>query len=302
MHPQAQRILIWIAVLVALLAMGLGVWLAKPPLAPPGPAKQASASAPAPSLPPLTYLGRAACAGCHAEQDRLWQGSHHDLAMQAANDATVLGDFGDAEFRKDGVISRFFRQDGRYVVRTDGPDGQLADFEIKYTFGITTLQQYLVELPGGRLQALSIAWDSRSKEQGGQRWFHLYPKEKIDPTDELHWTKSSQNWNIMCAECHSTHLQKDYDPASRTYRTTWSEIDVACEACHGPGSQHVAWAERKPGTEQVDPQTKGLAVLLDERKGIQWTIDPPSGNARRSAPRSSEKEIQICARCHARRA
>ncbi|MGZ8175748.1 tetratricopeptide repeat protein [Methylobacter sp.] len=256
----------------------------------------------APSLPPPEFVGRAACAGCHAEQDRLWQGSHHDLAMQEANENTVLGDFGNAEFKKDGVVSRFFRKKGRYRVRTDGPDGKLADFEIKYSFGVMPLQQYLVELPGGRFQALSIAWDSRPKEQGGQRWFHLYGNEKIGHKDELHWTKPSQNWNFMCAECHSTHLQKNYDPASHSDRTTWSEIDVACEACHGPASQHVAWAERKPGFERIDAKTKGLAVLLDERRGVQWTIEPLSANALRNAPRGSDKEVQVCARCHSRRA
>ena len=255
-----------------------------------------------PSRMEASYVGRQACAGCHAGQDRLWQGSHHDLAMQEANEGIVLGDFRDAEFRKDGVVSRFFRQDGRYLVRTDGLDGELADFEIKYTFGFTPLQQYLVELPGGRHQALSIAWDSRPKAQGGQRWFHLYPDEKIDYKDELHWTKRSQNWNYMCAECHSTNLQKNYDPASRTYRTAASEIDVACEACHGPGSNHVAWAGRKPGFERIDARTRGLTVLLNERQRIQWTIDPASGNAHRSIPRSSDREIQACARCHARRA
>lgn len=265
-----------------------------------------------PAIPPVlvqppiqtdvSYVGRHACAGCHAEQDRLWRGSRHDLAMQEASDETVLGNFRDAEFRKDGVVTRFFRQGGHYMVHTDGPDGKPADFEIRYTFGFTPLQQYLVELPGGRLQALSIAWDSRPKERGGQCWFHLYPNEKIDHTDELHWTKRSQNWNFMCAECHSTNLQKNYDPASRTYNTTASEIDVACEACHGPGSNHVAWAERKRGYERTDAGTRGLTVLLNDRQGVQWTIDPESGNAWRGAPRGSEQEIQVCARCHARRA
>ncbi|MGH8550843.1 MAG: HEAT repeat domain-containing protein [Methylococcales bacterium] len=255
-----------------------------------------------PPRPALKFAGRAACAGCHAEQDRLWQGSHHDLAMQEASEQTVLGDFRNAEFRKDGVVSRFFRKDGHYLVRTDGPDGKLADYEIKYTFGFTPLQQYLVEFPGGRLQALSIAWDSRPGEQGGRRWFHLYPNERITHADELHWTKRSQNWNFMCGECHSTNLLKNYDPLSRAYRTAWSEIDVSCEACHGPGSQHLAWAGRMPDFERSDPKSKGLAVLLNERQGVQWTIDPPTGNAHRSTPRGSDNEIQICARCHARRA
>jgi Flp pilus assembly protein TadD len=288
----------WLLTLVALMVMAiLGYrWLTPRPAAP--------GLAPVPAPPPWPapeFVGRAVCASCHAEQDRLWQGSHHDLAMQEANDQTVLGDFNEAEFRKDGVVSRFFRRDGRFMVRTDGADGKLADFEIKYTFGFTPLQQYLIEFPGGRLQALSIAWDSRTKEQGGQRWFHLYPNETIGPNDELHWTKLSQNWNYMCAECHSTNLRKNYDPAVHGYRTTWSEIDVSCEACHGPGSRHVVWAEDRGDRRQLEGGTKGLAVRLDERRGIQWLIDPRFGNARRSALRATAKEIEMCARCHARR-
>src|SRR5271167_5137247 len=113
----------------------------------------------------------------------------------------VLGDFSGATFEHYGVRSRFFRRDGKFVVETDGPEGKLAEFEIKYTFGVAPLQQYLIEFPDGRLQALSIAWDSRPKDKGGQRWFHLYPNEEMGHDDILHWTKLNQNWNFMCAEC-----------------------------------------------------------------------------------------------------
>ncbi len=309
------RVLLAAAIFVSIIC-GLWFWfipkqtndrVEEPSAKPPASIPKLGQPAPKPE-----FVGRAACAGCHAEQDRLWQGSHHDLAMQVANETSILGNFNDAEFKKDGVVSRFYRRDGHYWVRTDGPDGRLADFEVKYTFGYLPLQQYLLELPGGRLQALSIAWDSRPKEQGGQRWFHLYPNEHITHTDELHWTKLSQNWNYMCAECHSTNLQKNYDQTSRSYRTTWSEINVACEACHGPGSQHITWANANKnlgtastglvGPSLQDSATKGLALLLDERKGIHWVIDPVSGNATRNPPRNTDKEIQTCARCHARRA
>lgn len=250
------------------------------------------------ALVELAYVGQQKCAACHREQAELWQGSHHDLAMQVATESTVLGDFNEAVFRKDGVESRFFKRDGKYWILTDGPDGKLAEFEAKYTFGVFPLQQYLLELPGGRLQALSIAWDSRSKDQGGQRWFHLYPNEAIDHKDELHWTKLSQNWNYMCAECHSTNLKKNYDPTSQHYNTTWSELDVACEACHGPGSRHVVWAETGGKPELTG---KGLTVNFDERRGIQWSANTATGKVQRSQARTTDKEIQVCSRCHSRR-
>lgn len=246
------------------------------------------------------YTGRPVCATCHAEQASQWSGSPHDLAMQPATETTVLGDFNNASLVHFGVTTSFFRKAGKFMVRTENADGKLEDFEISYTFGVEPLQQYLVEFPGGRMQALSLAWDARSKEQGGQRWFHLYPDEKIVHDDELHWTKPSQNWNSMCAECHSTHLEKNYDPGTRTFSTSWSEIDVSCEACHGPGGDHVAWARHKAGWEKLEA-SKGLAISLDERRDVQWTFNPETGNASRNKVRSGEKEIGMCARCHARR-
>ncbi|HJZ04763.1 MAG TPA: multiheme c-type cytochrome, partial [Patescibacteria group bacterium] len=250
---------------------------------------------------PARFVGGKVCAGCHEEEYKLWSGSHHDLAMQGANEKTVLGDFNDVGFTYFGVESKFYRRDGKFMVRTDGPDGKLHDYEIKYTFGIYPLQQYLIEFPGGRLQALSIAWDSRPKSEGGQRWFHLYPNEKIIHDDILHWTGPNQNWNYMCADCHSTNLKKNYDQKLNKYNTTWSEINVSCEACHGPGSLHVELAKRSESENKNLGYSKGLVVRLDERKGIKWTVDPQTGRAIRSEPRITNIEIETCAPCHSRR-
>ncbi len=183
------------------------------------------------------HVGSQLCAGCHANEYEAWKGSDHALAMQHANAQTVLGNFDNAKFTYATIASSFFTRDGKFYVNTDGPDGKLRDYEIKYTFGIKPLQQYLIELSDGRIQALSIAWDARSKSQGGQRWFHLYPKERITHDDELHWTRPTQNWNFMCADCHSTDVRKNYDSATDQFQTRWAEISVGCEACHGPGSR-----------------------------------------------------------------
>lgn len=248
----------------------------------------------------LSYVGRDRCVQCHAGQNTLWEGSHHDLAMQHANAETVLGDFSGATFEYAAVTSKFYKRDSKFYVRTDGPGGKLHDYEIKYTFGVTPLQQYLIELDGGRLQALSIAWDSREKPEGGQRWFHLYPDEVITHNDELHWTRNVFNWNGMCAECHSTNLQKNYDAVKDTFATSWSEIDVSCEACHGPASGHLDWAN-KDKTGRADSGDKGFAFQFDEREAVLWKMDAKTGNAVRSKPRVTSKEIDVCAQCHSRR-
>lgn len=252
------------------------------------------------------YVGSAACARCHAREAEAWRGSHHELAMQPATDATVLGDFSGATVTHRGVTSTFFRRDGGFYVRTDGPDGGISDFQVTFTFGVTPLQQVLVDFPDGRKQALGLAWDTRAwdtraRDAGGQRWFHLYPHEALRPGDRLHWTGVDQTWNSQCADCHSTNVRKGFDPDAGTFATTWSDVDVGCEACHGPGAAHLAWAGR-PGPERARDAQAGLTVALDERRGVTWTRADGARHARRSRPRDSARELEVCARCHARRA
>jgi tetratricopeptide (TPR) repeat protein len=221
------------------------------------------------------FVGSDACRDCHQAEYNKWTGSHHQLAMAAASDDTVLGDFNDAEFQHVQATSRFYKKDGRFMVSTPGPDGKMGDFEITHTFGWFPLQQYLVPFPGGRLQCLPIAWDDREK-----RWYHLYPDTPLDADDWLYWTNNGQNWNAMCAECHSTDLRKNYDPDADTYNTQWSEISVGCEACHGPGSDHVDWANLP---EMGRPEVANTALLVNTRD------------------LNSAEQIQLCAPCHARR-
>ena len=246
------------------------------------------------------FIGASTCAQCHEKEHGDWLGSHHDLAMKVANDDTVVGDFNNTTFTHSGNTSRFFKKDGKYFVHTDGPDGKMADFEIKYTYGIEPLQQYLVEFEGGKIQALTICWDDRPEEEGGQRWYHLYPDEDLPHTDALHWTGPNFTWNHMCAECHSTNLQKNYDVKTDTYKTTWSEINVSCESCHGPGESHKEWADLYALGKTKEKGDMGLTIRLkDETR--QWVMNTETGIAERATPLAEDKVLNACARCHSRR-
>ena len=201
----------------------------------------------------------------------------------------MLGDFGGATFVKDRTTTTFSRRDGKFFVQTDGPDGKPGEFEVKFTFGVAPLQQYLVDMPGGRLQAFGIAWDTRPKSVGGQRWFDLYPGQKLQPGDPLHWTGIQQTANFMCVDCHVTNFRKGFDAAADRYNSTWSELGVGCEACHGPGGAHVA-----------NPRTK-LAARLPTRAGIVWGTDPAQRPQVATPAAGQIAEVETCARCHARR-
>ncbi|HEY6131481.1 MAG TPA: HEAT repeat domain-containing protein, partial [Halioglobus sp.] len=242
------------------------------------------------------FTGSEACQGCHAQEHSLWRGSHHDLAMQLPGPDTVLGNFDNASFTYNGTTTRFFRRGDKFVVNTDGEDGKARDFEVAYVFGVYPLQQYLLPLSRGRLQALSIAWDARAATDGGQRWYHLYPDEKIDYKDPLHWTGPYQNWNTSCAECHSTDVHKNYRKESHSFETKFAELDVGCEACHGPGEQHQALA--KDG-KLKDAPNGGFPTALAQRG--QWAFPADAHIARRTAPLHSNAQIDSCGRCHSRR-
>lgn len=244
------------------------------------------------------FVGAAACAKCHSAEFATWRKSQHALAMQSATPASVEGRFDSARVTIENVTSTFLRRGDRFVVNTDGEDGALHDYPVTWTFGVNPLQQYLVRLSGGRVQALTLAWDARPRAQGGQRWFSLAPGHGAAPQNALHWTGRQYNWNYMCADCHSTAVRKNYDDSTRQFHTTFAEVNVSCEACHGPGSRHVSWA-RRPSWLRGDDD--GLPNRLVERRDVRWQWDSASGRPRRSRPRTTDREIETCAQCHSRR-
>lgn len=246
---------------------------------------------------PAAFVGSGECRSCHEAEFRDWMGSHHELAMQVANADTVLGDFDDASFDYFDNTTKFYKRDGDFYVLTADAAGEDREFRIVYAFGLEPLQQYLIEFPGGRLQTLAYTWDSRPVSEGGQRWFHMYPDEYIAPDDILHWTGMQQNWNYMCAECHSTNLKMGFDAGTNTFNTTWSEINVGCEGCHGPSSTHIELVNEDPSNS-----AKGFEVSLDDHGSTSWIMNPETGIAKRSEARMQpQQQPEACGRCHSRR-
>jgi len=225
------------------------------------------------------YVGSAVCANCHKDQAAAWQGSMHALAWQLPNEKSVLGDFEDAVFEHNGITTRFARRNGGFVVETPGRDGTVQAFPVVGVAGVAPLQQYLLDIGNGHIQALDIAWDPERKH-----WYHLYPDQDLPPGDGLYWTGPYKNWNGRCAECHATGFEKRYDPRTRGYLSRQAEIGVGCEACHGPGEAHVAWA-KAPGSYDA-----ARRPALTE-KGFTIAFDAGA----------TERQIQQCAGCHARR-
>ncbi|GGP25054.1 tetratricopeptide repeat protein [Silvimonas amylolytica] len=220
-----------------------------------------------------TFVDEQRCASCHSAEFASWKNTHHAKAMETPAPDTVLGNFNNATFDYAGVTSRFYRKGNEYWVDTDGADGKVGSYKVAFTFGVAPLQQYLIAMPGGRLQALGIAWDAQKKN-----WFHLHPKDMVTAADELHWTKPAQNANFMCAECHVTNMKRNYNPTDNTFKSSWQSLGVGCQACHGPASTHLEWAagDKKP--------VPGSGFEVPLKGAPQQTV------------------LETCARCHSRRA
>lgn len=247
----------------------------------------------------LEYVGTQTCAECHQQEVEAWKGSHHDMAMKHANSESVQGDFDNRTVTHDGQPNRFFRQGEEYWVNIQGPDGQWHDYKISYTFGWEPLQQYMVEFEDGRVQLIPFAWDSRTKSEGGQRWFHLYPETAT--TDEFYWTNTGQNWNFMCADCHSTNLKKNYDAIKNTYNTSWSEINVGCEACHGPASGHIELAKKVASTGGFFDTDSHYGFDRNLSKAVtEWVFEEGHRTFQPKAI-AETNQVQTCAQCHSRR-
>ena len=240
------------------------------------------------------YVGSQQCLSCHQTQHKSWQQSHHFKAMQKASKENVLGDFDNAIFAYAGLEHRFFTKNNQYYVTTDNAKGQLQTFLIDYVFGFYPLQQLLIDVGGGRYQALSISWDSRKASEGGQRWYHLYPEDALTYKDALHWTGYYQNWNSRCASCHSTNLIKNYSAETNQFDTQFSELNVACESCHGAAQKHINWANNGANKNS----NKHIVSLSDQG---EWRFKAGHSIAHRSDKKTPSQQVDTCGSCHALR-
>ena len=215
------------------------------------------------------YAGSASCRECHAEAHQKWAGSHHAEAerlVQTNRDRTA---FDPAREFKHGTQKTFVQwHNGFAQIAGLGLSHQWETNSVARVIGEDPLRQFLIAFPGGRFQVQEASYDPRSNE-----WFNVFGAEDRQPGEWGHWTGRGMNWNSMCAACHNTRVQKNYDAASDSYHTTMSEPTVSCEACHGPLKAHVEWQKKYGGTN--DPAFPKL---------------------------SREQVFNMCESCHARRA
>jgi Flp pilus assembly protein TadD len=259
--------LAWVVVVGALIVIGTGACDRKSSGSGSG---KNSNGAPGQSVY-ATYGGSASCRECHAEAYDDWAKSHHALAERSLNPLTENAAFVPSNSFKHGTQQTAFRKVGdEYQVITTGLHGTNEIFPVARVLAENPLRQMLIPLPGGRVQVTEAAWDPRSNA-----WFNVYGNDDRKPGEWGHWLGRGMNWNSMCAACHNTRVQKNYDAATDTYHTTMAEHGVGCESCHGPMKAHNDWQHANKNSGKKDPTLTKL---------------------------TREQYFNVCAGCHARRA
>ena len=196
-------------------------------------------------------------------------------------EATVVGEFtSDRNFTDHGRSYQFSRPGGRPTLTVSYGGGKPETFAVSYTLGAKRYQGYLSTLPDGRIYVLPAFWHVESR-----RWVDW--KEITPIPDGAHDLR--QIWNTNCFNCHATNLAQGFDVASKRYTSTWTEMGIGCEACHGPGKPHVelmeAW-EKDPASKPAYDNSASNRQL----GSILKTFSP------RSAP--PRQVFDTCAYCH----
>ena len=127
---------------------------------------------------------------------------------------------------------------------------------------------------------LPVFWHVASK-----RWVDW--KEITPIPDGAHDIR--QIWNANCFNCHGTNIVQGYDLDEKKYKSTWTEMGIGCEACHGPGRQHVALMEEW----EKDPASKPAYDNSSKNRQLSDTLKIFS--TRSSEPR---RIYDTCAYCH----
>ncbi|MCA0892170.1 multiheme c-type cytochrome [Microbulbifer agarilyticus] len=232
------------------------------------------------------------CVACHAEQVASWQESDHAKAMDLPTEQSVLGNFDNATAKHFSQKARFYRSKGLFKIEFE-EQGKKSQYQVAYTFGHYPLQQYLIETGNGKLQVFPFAWDSRPQTQGGQRWYPIYPDEDIQSADRLHWLQPMQNWNGMCADCHSDGLKRNYSILDNSFNSKWDNINVGCQSCHGKMPEHGNSTSK--GSNEAVPHYDANTAIAG------WMLNPGDAVAHWLGKKRNPALMDTCFSCHSLR-
>ena len=192
------------------------------------------------------YVGSKRCKDCHWKEYETWKNTLHSKFTQFPDEYTIIGDFKRnnkltvkvtnkaPKFASKEVTTTMYKKSGKLYVNTIGPDWEAHDYEVAYVLGINRKQNYITIFPNGEMYVLPLEWDANNKT-----WVDLNGLKGSYPGKGNYWSDTESIWQLKCGGCHVTGLKVNYDKDRDSFDSTWVDLGIGCEACHGPGSNHI---------------------------------------------------------------
>jgi len=248
------------------------------------------------SLYDAEYVGSKTCGECHTVTYERWSHSPHANMARAAGPESVVGDFDGGEWTipsearrhpdEDQPAVRTYVENGEYYMALRDPQSrEFRPFKIDYVVGYQYRQVYLTKEAGGVLRRLPLQWSTQRND-----FFPYWNfQENSLPTLEDLWvqmTTLNSAWNLFCARCHTTHLEIiEKDDYHTQAVVQWTDLGIACEACHGPGSQHVNYFAHN--------YVNRIVAFANSRLRGE-----PVAYIANAAKLDQGQDLSVCARCH----
>ncbi|MEE2990247.1 MAG: multiheme c-type cytochrome, partial [Planctomycetota bacterium] len=216
------------------------------------------------------------CRSCHQRQYETWQASYHRTMTQVATPETVIGEFDGRFLERDGHTFGVRREGDTFMVTLLDDVGRVVNRPVVMTTGFHHMQVYWFSTGNGRMLGHFPFVYLRDEK----RWISsdasfLHPESKGLTHSQL---TNVGLWNHTCLKCHVTNprsgIQDLHDGRGVVMDTHMAEFGIACEACHGPGEDHVA-ANQNPihrYAQRFDDGTDNTITnprRLDHRKASQ---------------------------------
>jgi tetratricopeptide (TPR) repeat protein len=249
-----------------------------------GPAPAAVAKPPVnDKLPSATaFAGSEACSECHEDEHTAWHKDWHARALSPASKEFVVGSFANAHFKGESSEAWMHRDGAKYLMRTQGRDGQLGEWPVQWLVGGKRMQDPVTVLDDGRWQVLPIYFHVTGK--GAWVDYSEAKQGALTPDHPFFWANFARNVQHACLDCHTTGLDTRYDRARHQWDTKFADPGVACESCHGPGARHAETQEPKDIVQPRKLAADAQFAVCAQCHGPRRTLFPMLDAAHRFQP------------------
>ena len=253
------------------------------------PTESATARKPTSETQETDYITSVNCKECHLSEFHSWHDSYHRTMTQRATVDTVIAPIDDITVHSRGRDYRFYKKGDQFRVQMVDPDWEIErlrkGLSITQTDNPPVIDRQIMMTTGSHhYQAYWINGRLGNEFRQVPFVYHIATDQWV-PREDAFLQRSSQErefalWNNNCVLCHTVGGRPGFDVLKNTWQTSFVELGIACEACHGPGRKHAELHRSKTTASATNAQD------LD-----QHIVNP--------ARLDKDRAAAVCGQCHA---